>query len=215
MLQYASGTRQTPIALQFRQIESDDELASIYCLRYIVYCLEKGFLPTEDFPTKKETDKYDEYAAHFVAIDAADGGQLLGYFRLILPNPYGFPCEKHFDLTERSPYPEKTVEMSRLIVAPNARIIWRHILMGLSKEVYLFNRENNIDYCYAAVEESLFSVLKRIGLPFRQIGLSADYMGETLPTILSMVVLEEILPYGNALFYDYLQASREEQETYF
>ena len=35
-------------------------LERAYELRYEVYCLDCGFLPSEDYPERRERDKYDE-----------------------------------------------------------------------------------------------------------------------------------------------------------
>lgn len=201
--------------LQFRQANDPRELEAIYHLRYDVYCLEKEYLSACQFRDGLEYDELDGHSVSFLALNTNDGAEILGCFRLILPSDHGFPCEQHFDLIEKSPDPAHTVEMSRLIVTPGARKMWRHILMGLSKEVYLFNRENAIGYNYAAMDKSLISALQRLGLPFRIIGQSASYMGDTVPTLLCMSSIEESLPKTNLWFYDYLQASREEQEAWF
>ena len=201
--------------LQFKRASDPEELEAIYRLRYEVYCLEKAYLPANQFKDGLEKDELDDHSVSFLSMDTDDGRELLGCFRLILPSDHGFPCEHHFVLTERTPDPENTVEMSRLIVASKARKMWRYVLMGLSKEIYLFNRENHINYNYAVMDRPLISALQRLGLPFLIAGESALYMGQTTPTILCMKTLEEVLPHTNLWFYDYLQASREEQEAWF
>jgi len=201
--------------LQFRQVENQSELEAIYRLRYAVYCLERKFLPAEDYPDGRETDEFDEHCVQFVALDTDDDGQPLGCFRLILPNHHGFPCEEHFELSRKSPEPMRTVEMSRLIVSPGARRMWRHILMGLSKEIYIYNNANVVRYNYAVIDEGFLVVLKKFGLPFKAIGPKGSYMGEPIPTMLSMETLEEVLPIRNPWFYDYFQAPRDEQGAWF
>lgn len=201
--------------LQFRKVANQREMEAVYTLRYNVYCLEKGFLPAEDYPDHMEKDEFDTCSTHFLAINTDDGQDILGCFRLILPSGQGFPCEQHFALGEKSPDFSRTAELSRLIVAPNARKDWRHILMGLSKEIYLYNHEKNLVYNYAVMDKFLIVILQRLGLPFRVLTAEGSYMGDTLPSLLSMITLEEVLPHINRWYYDYLLAPRDEQENWF
>jgi N-acyl-L-homoserine lactone synthetase len=199
---------------EFREAKKE-ELEKIFKLRYQVYCVEKGYLKSEDYPDGLEKDKFDEHSVHFVALETTNTDRLIGCVRLILFNKYGFPAELHCTLFEKTSNPNKTIEISRLIVDKDYRSSRHFILLGLCKEIYLYNKLNNITHCYAVVDRLLFELLQKLGLPFKQIGESALYMGETIPTILSMDVLEEILPHRNAWFYEYLQAPKDEQNKWF
>jgi N-acyl-L-homoserine lactone synthetase len=205
--------------LEFRQASGDAELARIFQLRYEVYCLEKKFLRAEDYPDGIERDEFDDDSVHFVALDTDDSAQLLGSFRLILPSEHGFPCERHFLIARPSPDPQRTAELSRMVIAPQARPIWRHILMGLSKEVYLYTRANSVEHCYAALERPLLAMLKRLGLPFEPVGEPGRYFNTdnipTIPTILTIGDMEASLPRHNRWLWDYLQAPRDEQPEWF
>lgn len=200
--------------LVFRQVSDQEELNAVFRLRYEVYCLEKKYLDSNNY-NGYERDKYDDYAVNFLALETDDNHHLLGCFRLIPNNPYGFPCELHYNLNFKADKRDRTAELSRMIVAPCARSMWRHVLMGLSKEVYIYNTENNILYNYAAMDYLLIVALQRMKLPFKIIGESGSYMGETIPSVLDMVELEKTLPQSNAWLYEYLKSPREDQQDWF
>ena len=195
--------------LEFRQPKDEQEMEQIHKLRYSVYCVEKGFLSKEDYPGGREYDEYDQHSAHFLAVDTDDDGEILGTLRLILNSELGFPVEKLFSLKRPINDRARTVEMSRLIVAKQARNITLQILMGLSREVYWYAREHEVEDCYAVLEDPLLRLLKRVGLPFRVIGEEKWYMGAyTTPTFLSVSEAIAVLPKNNALFYEYLMEPR-------
>jgi N-acyl-L-homoserine lactone synthetase len=192
--------------LEFRRTTDDSELEKIYQLRYQVYCLEKGFLPAQDYPDGIETDVFDPHSVHFI-VEIDDRSQkILGTMRLIFDSDHGFPVEKHFQLERPINDRSKTVELSRVMVAKDARKLTFHILMGFSKEVYLISREKDIEECYAVLEEPLLRLLVRMGLPFHKAGKENWYLGaETFPAVLLVKEALEALPVNNALLYTYLQ----------
>lgn len=202
--------------LVFRRTEDQEELEAIYRLRYEVYCVEKSFLPAENFPDGTEKDELDEHSVHFVAYEDNCHKELMGYFRLILPNHHGFPVESHFELLEPIANHDTSVELSRLVVEPSARSIGHHILMGLSKQVYLYNREYRVSNCYAVLENPLLRMVQRLGLPFQAVGKRGWFFNtENLPTCMSMEALEAHLSDHNQWFYEYLQAPEYDQDSWF
>ena len=192
--------------LEFRQAQNKDELRQLQELRYRVYCLEKEFLPTSDYPDGIEADEFDQHSVHFIATNGEGGsGEILGTMRLILPSELGFPVETHFELSKPIQDPQRTVEFSRLMVAPEARKLSVQILMGLSREAYRYFLVNGIEHCYAVLEDSLLKLLTRVGLPFREVGHEKWFMGGyTRPVYLSASEAVEVLQTNNALFYTYL-----------
>jgi len=196
--------------LEFREA-NPAEIEGLYRLRYEVYCLEKGFLSREDYPDGLEKDQYDPRSVHFLVVDPDDHDHhdILGMLRLIRDSELGFPIERHFTLTRPIKNRIRTVELSRLIVAKKARRLSLHILMGLSKEVYHWAQEHNVEDFYAVLEDPLLRFLIRIGLPFSKVGEEAWYMGAvTIPAYLSIPEVENILQRNNAMFYAYLKEPR-------
>lgn len=164
------------------------QIEQAFRLRFDVYCLEKGWLEPNRYPNALEQDEYDErQSVHFVAV-APKTNDVVACFRLITYGQLGFPCEEHFNLTKRAKNPAQTVEMSRLIIAEEHRgfRVTRKIILGLSREIYMYNLNYKIRWCYAAVEPGLLTMIQRMGIPFEKAGQESDYMGETLPMILDM-----------------------------
>lgn len=198
--------------LQFRQVINPKEMEALYRLRYEVYCHEKQFLSADDYRDQRETDELDAYSAHFIATDPAISPDPLGCLRLILHNPHGFPCENHFSLTHQAKDPRRAVEISRLIVSPNARAIWRYMLIGLAKEFCLYSIDHGMTDAYAVLEKPLLMQLKRLGLPFEVVGEGTWYYNTyNMPTCLDVNAYAQTIAttaQGSRWFYDYLRAPR-------
>ena len=195
--------------LEFRRAQTDEEMNQIFSLRYKVYCLEKGFLPKEQYPDETESDKFDQRSAHFFAVDTSDLSQPLGYVRLILNSEIGFPVVNHFQLGKPIMDMNSVTEISRLIVPKEFRHQTLYILMGLCKEIYLYCRENNIQGCYAVLEPTLQRMLKGFGLPFKVAGSTRFYMGADItPVYLNFAEAEIVLSENNVLFFEYLHLPR-------
>ncbi len=203
--------------LEFRQVRSDAQMREVQRIRYEVYCQEKGFLNPCDYPDGLEQDEYDSRSVHFVAVETDDGQEkILGTLRLIKPSSLGFPAARHFSLSRPISNPENTLELSRLIVVKEARRLSVHILMGLSKEVYLYSREQGVSDLYAILEEPLLKLLRRLGLPFNEVGETQWYLNSSnTPVHLSISDAESVLAANNAFFFAYLQAPKEEQAAWF
>ncbi|MEO8767077.1 MAG: PEP-CTERM/exosortase system-associated acyltransferase [Nitrosospira sp.] len=94
-------------------------LEKSYSLRYRVYCLERGFLCAEDYPTKLESDEFDRHSLHFGAFDPA--GELIATARLVQPSDAGLPLNHHCTIfseeTELHSSKNRIVEVSRLSVS--------------------------------------------------------------------------------------------------
>lgn len=111
----------------------------IYALRYEVYCLERNFLPAENYPDGLEFDEYDSYSTLFAACTHAD--EVIGTARLIqCPEELQFPFETHCNvLHERITLPPKHEcgEVSRLIVHKNYRRRSGDSMEGIPREFVL------------------------------------------------------------------------------
>src|SRR5262245_46458581 len=80
-------------------------LEQSYCLRYQVFCLERGFLPAENYPDQREVDKFDAHSIHIGVLDME--GRLVGTVRLVEPSLYGFPLFHHCSLFNDGSLSEK------------------------------------------------------------------------------------------------------------
>lgn len=96
--------------------------SSVYELRYEVYCKERRFLRSIDYPDGREMDKYDRYSVHFAALNR--NNEVVGAVRLVMPGPRGqFPFEAHCPLFPDISLPPRatSAEISRLVVMPRYR----------------------------------------------------------------------------------------------
>lgn len=191
---------------------------AIFRLRYDIYCCETGFLPSEQYPTKREIDKYDADAIHFAAI--SDAGDLIGAVRLVVnnDNKNKYPLEEYcknlwFD-RERDLKPEgfKLAEISRLVVdkkfrrraedglfgvesypSADRRRRQPQIVLGLYRQIYYECKQLGITHWYAAMERKLNYALKRFSFHFVQIGPETDYYGPVIPYMGEIQIIEEML----------------------
>ncbi len=182
--------------MRVKKATSYEELLDAYRLRYTVYCLERGYERSEDYPAGVETDIYDPYSIHFIAYVKS---MAVGTVRLILQNPHGFPVEKHCNVDTRSICRdgEKVAEISRLAVSSEATkdicIERGKITLGLMKELYSSSRELGIGYLVSAMSTPLERLLKRCGLKFLKAGPPVDYHGLRTPYFASCEDLEREL----------------------
>lgn len=116
----------------------DDALMrSVFELRFQVYCLERGFLPADRYPDRRESDQYDAHAAHFCTFNHQD--ELVGYMRLVRPDvlqtfPFQSRCTTLFEGVVLPP-PSTAAEISRLILRQDFRRRRGDTLAGVSEEV--------------------------------------------------------------------------------
>jgi N-acyl amino acid synthase of PEP-CTERM/exosortase system len=184
-------------------------------LRYQVYCLERGFLSPSHYPDGRESDEHDTESAHFGAY--ADGGDLVGYVRLVQPQDGRFPFQQHCTALLHDvslPQSGTAAEISRLMVrkeyrrggprdslrrvdaadvAPAADAQRASestgVLLELYRAMYISSLESGIRYWYAAMERPLARSLRRWNFAFTQITAETDYFG---PVALYMADLRDL-----------------------
>ena len=88
-------------------------------LRYQVYCLERAFLPPEDYPNGLEHDAYDAFSTHIAAFSLA--GLMVGGLRLVTPSdresfPFQAHCTELF-ANRTNPPNHECAEISRLVIS--------------------------------------------------------------------------------------------------
>ena len=163
----------------------DDVLTAIQRLRYEVYCLEQKFRDVADCPHGLEQDEYDPHSIHLYATD--DSGAVAGTVRLVRRSALGLPVERHgarLSIPTRDIPPGEWAEISRLILGKEyrrQRIDHPLLLWGLFGQMYEESRREGISYLVAAMDETLWRLLRRFGLPFAPIGPPMDYFGPVVP----------------------------------
>lgn len=161
-----------------------DDLDAIHRLRYEVYCLERKFRDAADYPDGREQDEFDPHSLHVFARDST--GDVAGAVRLVRHSPLGLPVEGHgqLSLATRAVPRGEWAEISRLILAPKYRrqtLEEPLLLWGLFGRMFEVSRHVGITYWIAAMEDSLWRLLRRFGFPFSPAGEPMDYFGRVVP----------------------------------
>jgi N-acyl amino acid synthase of PEP-CTERM/exosortase system len=201
-------------------------LESSYRLRYQVYCLERGFLRSEDYPLGLEKDEFDCISSHIGAVDAH--GELAGTARMVNNTAAGFPLLRHCTIfpheKSRDTATDRLLEVGRLSVsrhfrrrrsdgaliigdASNSRRSPEYhgadrrtargdVLLTLLEAAYHHTKRIGATQWLAATEPSLQRVLARHGLPFRQIGPESDYFGLVAPYRMDVEEFDQVIRSG-------------------
>jgi N-acyl amino acid synthase of PEP-CTERM/exosortase system len=116
----------------FSVIDNPVRLNESFALRFEVYCKERQFLPSENYPSKLEIDSYDRYAIHIGGTN--QDNLMIGTVRLVLPSSIGFPLFEHCELFPEYQYlcgeklQHTSGEISRLAIS---RLYRRRLNDGL------------------------------------------------------------------------------------
>ncbi|MBD3376294.1 GNAT family N-acetyltransferase [candidate division KSB1 bacterium] len=191
----------------FREARTENDFQNIFALRYRIYCLENKWLPANDYPDNLEKDIYDEYSKHFIA--ESQQQVIIGSIRLILSDklePHQtLPICKHPNIKRQSLCMAQSAEISRLVV--DRKVRWGDVSLGLYRIMYQYTMDNHIHYWYIAVDEYFLHILQKLGFPFQAIGSAGNYMGTTVPAMLSVKKGSIELLKNNMRFMDWFQDS--------
>jgi N-acyl amino acid synthase of PEP-CTERM/exosortase system len=214
-LSFASHHRNRPNACALARHPVPSAIAEsavfreIAALRYEVYCLERGYLDSQQYPESVEIDEFDERSTHIAA--HTHDNLLVGTVRLVQAElQQSFPLEARCSFFNefRLPPRQQCGEVSRLIVRknyrgggpvfPERRRVLRasqlprtdsrrsssaEILLGLYREMYHHSRKVGIRYWFAAMEKPLARALNQMGFQFTPVGPEADYSGPVTPFV--------------------------------
>lgn len=199
-----------------RMLDGEPQLLrQSFNLRYQVYCLERGFLPPEDYPEQVETDAFDAYSLHIGTLDPL--GSLVGTARLVRPSLAGLPlfdhCEIFADEVELHRARATVVEVSRLAVSRQYRRPRNGggaLVVALYRSLYETSKAFGYTHWLVATEPSLQRLVTRFGFPFRQIGPEIDYFGPVAPYLMDLSEFDRVIMSGKrpvlASFLDVLEA---------
>jgi N-acyl amino acid synthase of PEP-CTERM/exosortase system len=200
--------------LSFRRLVTPADIEKALRLRFQVYALERGFERPEDHPGGIERDRFDPIAVH-VLCEHRDGFPV-GTVRLIPPNPLGYPLEEHCQLSiDTGQLPRDGLgEISRLAISrqfqrrredpfnpappenpgtapPLAQGRRRNdLVLGLYREIYRVSKQLGVSHWYAAMEDKLMILLRRIGFEFSLIGPYVEYHGRRAPFLAEVATIE-------------------------
>jgi phenylacetate-CoA ligase len=201
-------------------------LEKSYELRYQVYCLERKFLPAENYVSGLEIDEFDRYAIHVGAIDAR--GELAGTARAVTVSELGLPLFRHCTTfpheMDRRPAYRCLVEVGRLAVsrtyrrrvddhpsggqdpspsggtASNGQVDKRRrqadVLVTVLKALYQATKRIDATHWLAAMEPSLERLLAQHGFPFRVLGPQCDYFGLVAPYLMDLKEFDQVMMSG-------------------
>ena len=125
---------------KFKAIASKTDPSSekqIFALRYQVYCLERSFLPPENYPDGLEQDEFDAFSTHVAAYSMTD--ILVGALRLVIPPdskqfPFQVHCPRLFNYLTYPPNHE-CMEISRLVISKLYRRRVGDTVFGVSTQL--------------------------------------------------------------------------------
>ncbi len=188
-------------ALYFKPVETEKELKSCYNIRYKVYCEEKNWLPSGDYPTKFEIDEFDDKALHYIAMD--EDFKIIGTMRIILAKDFErLPYTHHPAFKNQIPDIPNCAELSRFIVtSPKNR---NHIIKGLFRTIYQNSKMLGLDNWVILVEPSLLRYFTRFYYFCDPLTTPAMYFGAfTFPAVCDIPKHERIWKEKYPEYYDF------------
>ncbi|MDO8178451.1 MAG: PEP-CTERM/exosortase system-associated acyltransferase [Undibacterium sp.] len=206
------------------RVTKKSEIQRLFALRYQVYCQERMFLDPRDYPNGLETDEYDATAIHLGAYGPDD--HLIGSLRMVRSTEMRFPIFDHCEVTDlpKDASSLEFIEISRLLISKRKRAAIRSpdaktplhpetlrkdfadfgisdLLGELIRVLLVHSKQRGIKYWFAAMEPSLIRLLQLNHFNFHPIGPMADYYGQVMPCIASMIEIEKQMMTNNKDFY--------------
>ena len=207
------------------QAQTIDDVPSLveqsYRLRYQVYCLERHFLPADNYPDEMEHDAFDRHSVHVGVVDSL--GALAGTARLIKNTDAGLPifryCVLFPDALRLDDSAVRLVEVSRLSISrwyrrrrtdglfpappgreadPAGSVHERRdggndVFGTLIKAIYQAAKRLRATHWIVATEPSLQRHAMRYGLPFELAGPERDYLGLIAPYVMSLTAFDQVI----------------------
>lgn len=166
--------------VSFGVATTPQELDSAYRLRYQVYA-KKGYIDTNKYPRKLESDIYDvqKKVVHFIAVLDET---VIGYIRII--QDAVLPTEKYFTFAEPKELQAiarvERAELGRFIIVPPNKEKSDYLPRGLIMLFILntlaqYGTQNSIVGGYAFVKKSLETKLTKMKMPFIPISLYTEH----------------------------------------
>lgn len=192
-------------------------LEDSYRLRYQVYCLERRFLPAEDYPDHLEIDVFDRHSVHVGVVNNQQS--LAATARLVELSVAGLPLFDHCTIFPDQPplhdAARRVVEVSRFCVSRNynrragdgyyslqgatdringlERRGGGEIVLTLFKALYQACKRRGFTHWLAATEKSVQRLIAKYGFPFRLIGPETDYYGRVSPYLMDLTEFDRVI----------------------
>ena len=194
--------------IDFRIAETQEEKEEAFKLRFEVYCKEKKYLKSENYPDGLEQDNFDKIADHFIALNKL--GKVVGTLRLVprendLFKEKSIPLEHYTDFSRHVNTDSIVSELSRFTIDKDYRTNYL-LNFGLIKNATLFGLAEGITHFAISVSVNSKNYFEKFG--FKQIG--EPYMYEKLqyklPSITMLADIHDSLKQmrmSNISFYNY------------
>lgn len=160
--------------LYFKTAESDLELQSCYRLRFQVYCKEKRWLSTKNYPDGLEIDEYDDRAVHVIALD--EDFQVVGLMRILRGRDYKkLPYLDHPGIRGKQINLPNVGELSRFVVTSSKYRYY--VLKGIFRAIYQTSRQLGLEHWVFVSEPSMIRFMERFKFYFNPICTPAKFYG--------------------------------------
>lgn len=148
---------------KFLEVNDEDLLEKVYHFRYnIIRGTEifKDYLDDNDFKNFKESDIYDDYSVHFVALNHQN--DVCATVRLIHNCPHGYPTENCMIFDKHIFDRNKLGELSRIFIDRKYRNLptTKEIFHNFNRLLYKKMIELGIEYTYGALEPRFVRLLR-------------------------------------------------------
>ncbi|MFN2444598.1 MAG: PEP-CTERM/exosortase system-associated acyltransferase [Vicinamibacterales bacterium] len=208
-------------SFEARTIDDEPELLEqSYRLRYQVYCMERKFLPAENYPDRLEMDEFDQFSTHVGVVDLH--GRLAGTARIVKSSIAGLPLLRHcfLFLPEKELYSSRgnIVEISRVSVSRH----YRHqgnghkgsadanfsseegnasgeepgrgaIMLAGVRGVYQAVKRLRATHWISASDRAMQRLMRQYGIPIRLVGPSVDYYGPVAPCLVDLAEFDKVI----------------------
>ncbi|MBI0539467.1 GNAT family N-acetyltransferase [Roseomonas sp. KE2513] len=165
--------------------DTPEKLRAAYRLRHQVYCMERGYEPSQG---TLETDRFDLRAGHALLTQRSTG-RLVGTVRIIASSSTGLGLGLPLDsLCERAVTRlvprHRTGEISRFAISKSLRDVnvdGIPLRLGLMRGVVQLSAEMGIQHWCAVMEHTLLRLLRGSGIHFQPLGPAVEHHGLRQP----------------------------------
>ena len=159
--------------LKYLEVIDSTLLKKVFEFRYKVITTTKMFqeyVEYTDFENEQETDIYDSYSEHFVALDKHEN--ICASVRLMHHSKHGYPTENSMKFDNSKFTREHLGEISRIFIDPIYRnqTISKTIINKLNELLYVKMMELDIKYTYGALEPRFIRLLKMNNMNYEVLG---------------------------------------------
>lgn len=177
------------MSLKFLEVKDQNMMEKVFAFRYRIMSEVKEFREyflDANFQNGLESDVFDKYAVHFIALDDSDA--ICANVRLIHHCPDGYPTENQMIFDNSVFERDKLGEVSRIFIDKRYRNLQKtkEIVYNLNRLLYIKMVELGIEYTYGSLEPSFRRLLGIYNMHYEILGEEQKQgkMGLRIPCIL-------------------------------